>query len=249
MTRIIALFNQAGGVGKTTLTMNVGYHLAERGHKVLLVDMDPQASLTIFMGLKPKKLEKTIYHAVVKEEPLPIYQNINEMDLAPTNVDLSGAEKKLSDAILRDLRLKQVLDPLKEKYDFILIDCPPNLGFLSIISLIAATHVLIPIQTQYKALEGTELLIDTIQRVWKYGNSQLRLVGVIPTMFDSRASQEKMSLASIKKAFAKSKVFQTIPRATDFINASQAHIPLARYVPKHPAVNRLQEIANVLETV
>lgn len=247
MTRIIALFNQAGGVGKTTLTMNVGYHLVERGHQVLLVDMDPQGSLTTFMGVKRRELKKTICDAIVKEEPLPIHQNIHNMDLVPANTNLSGAEKMLANEIMPQMRLKTALETIQENYDFILIDCPPQLGFPSIISLIAATHVLIPIQTHYKALEGTADLSDTIRRVLKSGNRLLKIAGAVPTIYDARTNQDSDSLKRIEKTFEKSTVYAAIPRRVDFVNASQAHVPLAVYVPKDPAVKPLMQIAESLE--
>ena len=158
MSKVIAVFNQSGGVSKTTLTMNLGYHLAQSQQSVLLVDMDPQASLTTFMGLEPSELGKTVYEAILGEEPLPIHQNIHGIDMAPANINLSGAELELVVADMRDIRLKEALEPVIAQYQFILIDCPPSLGILSYISLVAATHVLIPIQTEYKALKGTELL-------------------------------------------------------------------------------------------
>ncbi len=173
MSRVIALFNQAGGVGKSTLTMNLGYHLALLKQRVLLVDMDPQASLTVFMGLEPSELDKSIYEAILIGEPLPIHQSIHNMDLAAANINLSGAELELVVADMRDVRLKEALKPLRKHYDFILVDCPPSLGILSYISLVAATHVLIPIQTQYKALKGTELLLNTIARVRSRANRQV----------------------------------------------------------------------------
>jgi len=246
VSQTIAIFNQAGGVGKTTLTMNIGYHLAQLKKKVLLLDLDPQASLTVFFGLKTKELSKTIYESLVQETPLPIYSDIHGMDLVPANIDLSAVEKTLADAIMKELRLKNALNDLQDKYDFILIDCPPSLGFLSIMSLIASTHVLVPIQTQYKAIMGTQQLIDTIKRVRKYGNSKVKLAGVVPTMFDSRAKQEQESLKRIQKAFSQTTVWSPISRATDFVNASQAHVPFAHYSPKHPSVEILETIAKDL---
>lgn len=246
MSQTIAIFNQAGGVGKTTLTMNIGYHLAQLKKKVLLLDLDPQASLTVFFGLKTKELSKTIYESLVQETPLPIHSDLHGIDLVPANINLSAVEKTLADAIMKELRLKNALSDLQDKYDFILIDCPPSLGFLSIMSLIASTHVLVPIQTQYKAIMGTQQLIDTIKRVRKYGNSPLKLAGVVPTMFDSRAKQEQESLKRIQNAFEKTTVWSPISRATDFVNASQAHVPFAHYAPKHPSVEILSTIAKDL---
>lgn len=155
---VIALFNQSGGVGKTTLTMNLGYQLTRRNHRVLLLDLDPQASLTTFMGLDPTSLDKTLYEAVVGEETLPIHSGIHQMDLVPTNINLSGAEIELVSALMREMRLKNALAPIVNHYDFILLDCPPSLGILTVIGLVAATHLLVPIQCQFKSFQGTDLL-------------------------------------------------------------------------------------------
>jgi chromosome partitioning protein len=247
---IIALFNQSGGVGKTTLTMNIGYHLGELGRKVLLIDDDPQGSLTVFMGLEPNELTKTLYDAVVKEEELEILQDIFGMDLVPSNISLSSAEMELVGAIMGELRLRQALEEVKENYDFILIDCPPSLGILSIMSLVAATHVLVPIQTEFKALRGTELLLTTIVKTLKVANKKLKIAGFIPTMHDARTMQGENSLKAIYEQLSKvGIVLPTIPRTTDFANASQSQKPLALYNPKHPAIKLLQEIAKTLDGI
>ncbi len=153
MTKIIALFNQSGGVGKTTLTMNLGYHLGQKKNRVLLVDIDPQASLTTFMGIDPEELERTIYESVVGEEPIYIIEQINGLDLVPANINLSAAELELVSSLMREVRLKNALASIADKYDFILIDCPPSLGILTVLSLVAATRVLVPIQTQFKSFQ------------------------------------------------------------------------------------------------
>lgn len=246
----IAFFNQSGGVSKTTLTMNIGYHLAERGRKVLLVDVDPQSSLTTFMGFEPAELDKTIYHALVQQSEITIFKDIYGMDLAPSNIILSKAEMELAGAIMRELRLKQALENVQEQYDFILLDCPPSLGILSIMSLIAATHVLIPIQTEFKALKGTQLLLNTILEVLNLANRKLKIAGIVPTMYDGRTSQGEQSLKAINEQLSKiGAVFPTIPRATDFANASQSRKPLSVYNPKHSAIELLQEIAKKLDTL
>jgi len=250
MSKIIAVFNQSGGVSKTTLTMNLGYHLAQSKQKVLLVDMDPQASLTAFMGLEPSDLDKTVYEAIIGEEPLPIHQNIHGMDLSPANINLSGAELELVIADMRDIRLKEALEPVLTQYNFILIDCPPSLGILSYISLVAATHVLIPIQTEYKALKGTELLLTTIARVRSRANKKLKIAGVVPTMYDNRTGQSSQSLQSITNSLSKiGTIYSAIPRSVVFADAAQEHIPLALYNPKHPSVNILKQIAQSLENL
>ncbi|KAB8333650.1 ParA family protein [Scytonema tolypothrichoides VB-61278] len=245
---IYAIFNQSGGVGKTTLTQNIGYHLSQLGRKVLLVDDDPQGSLTVFMGLEPIELKKTLYDAVVREEDIAIIRNVSGMDLVPSNISLSTAEMELVGAMMGELRLKQALESITDDYDYILIDCPPSLGILSIMSLVAATHVLVPIQTEFKALKGTELLLTTIVKTLKIANKKLKIAGFIPTMYDGRTSQGENSLKAIYEQLSKvGKVFPTIPRTTDFANASQKQLPLALYNPKHHAVSILQEIAKTLD--
>ncbi len=248
MSYIIALFNQSGGVGKTTLTMNLGYHLAERGHRVLLLDMDPQASLTTFMGLDPVELEKTIYEAVVSEETLSIHSNIHKMDIAPSNINLSAAEIELVSSLMREMRLKTILSRVIDNYDYILIDCPPSLGILTVISLVAASHVLVPIQCQFKAFQGTDLLLTTVARLRQAANPHLAFAGFIPTMFDTRTAQETRTYQAIKEQLSPlGTIFDPIPRTIAFPDASEARVPLALSKPKHPAVSILKKITKQLE--
>jgi chromosome partitioning protein len=244
---IIAIFNQCGGAGKTTLTQNLGYHLGKIGRKALLIDSDPQGTLTAFMGLKATELEKTIYDAVTRKEPLEVIPNIYELiDLVPSNLRLSMAEADLNAATLGELRLQQALKPVADNYDFIIIDCPPSLGILSTMSLIAATHMLVPIPTEYKALLGTELLLETIVKVKEF-NPEMIVAGFVPTMYDPRTSQSSRSLKAIEPLKQIAAILPTIPRATDFVNASEAHKPLALHNPKHPAVEVLEKITQQLD--
>ncbi|HEY9878144.1 MAG TPA: ParA family protein [Leptolyngbyaceae cyanobacterium] len=250
MAKIISLFNQSGGVGKSTLTMNLGYHLAQSGLRVLLVDMDPQGSLTAFMGLEPADLTETVYQSVLADADLPIHSGIYGVDLVPANIDLSGAELELVLADMRDVRLKQALQSVTAAYDFILVDCPPSLGLLSYISLVASTHVLVPIQTHYKALKGTELLLKTVKRVRSRANPDLKIAGVVPTMHDARTVQDQMSLEAIHSQLSQiAQIFPSIPRSVAFADASQEHLPLAVYSAKHPAVPMLQKIAEGMEQI
>jgi chromosome partitioning protein len=247
MTSIIALFNQSGGVGKSTLTMNLGYSLAQKKKKVLLLDLDPQASLTTFMGLEPYELDLTIYNSIVDEQDLPIHPQIHKMDLVPSNINLSGAEIELVSALMRELRLKQAIDPYLSKYDFILIDCPPSLGILSIISLVAATHILVPIQCQFKAFQGTDLLLNTVAKLRKSVNKNLAFAGFIPTMYDGRTAQESRTYQAIKEQLSPlAPVFEPIPRSIAFADATEKRVPLAVYKPKHPAVKILNQISQQL---
>ena len=198
------------------------------------------------MGLDPVDLEKTIYHAIVAEEDLPIQTQIHQMDLVPSNINLSGAEIELVSALMRELRLKEALNPYLSNYDFILIDCPPSLGILTMISLVAATHVLIPIQAEYKALRGTELLFQTIQRVKKGANKKLKIAGFVPTMYNVRTIHSEKSLQAIKELAKLGEVFSPIPRTILFADASQKQLPLAKYEPKHSVVALMKQIANSL---
>ena len=244
--RIIALFNQAGGVAKSTLTMNLGYQLAQKKLRVLLVDIDPQASLTKFMGLIPKELDSTVADAIIEELPLPIHEAIHGMDVAPANRVLSGAKMQLVNAPLRDFRLKEALEPLLSEYDFILIDCPPSLGLLSFISLVAATHVLVPIETHIKAFEGTDELLQTLNSV-KKANKKLLIAGFVPTRYAKSNSADVRTLGAIQEQLSSwSQIFPPIPRATAFVDASEEREPLAVYAPKHPAVALLDQIAQSL---
>ncbi len=239
MTKIIALFNQAGGVAKSTMTQNLGYHLAQRQHRVLLIDIDPQASLTCFMGLEPGDLDKTIYDALIQEDeddesPLPIHANVHQMDLVPANILLANAEQELIFAELRELRLQQLLTPIQEDYDYILIDCPPSLGLLSHISLVAATHVLVPIQCQFKALKGTDSLLKTVARVRKRLNPKLQIAGFVPTMYQVSNALDNRTLESLQAQLSSlAQVFPPFPRATAVAEAAEMGQPLASSSNRH----------------
>ena len=248
--KIIALFNQAGGVAKTPLTHNLGYHLAQRQHRVLLIDIDPQASLTKFMGLNPAELDKTVADAIIDEQPLPIHKNIDGMDLSPSNRILSTAEMQLVSAEMRDLRLKDALEPVLDTYDFILFDCPPSLGLLSYISLVAATHVLVPVETHVKAFEGTNELLQTVTRVKNRANRKLQIAGFVPTRYDRRNSADIRTLGAMQSQLESfGKIFPPIPRATAFVDASEERKPLALYDSKHSVIPLLESLAEAMESL
>lgn len=249
MTQTIAVFNQAGGVAKTTVTQNLGYHLACRSHRVLLIDMDPQASLTTFMGLEPDELEQSLYDALKNEDPLYILEDLMKLDVAPTNLKLSAAEMELVNADLREMRLKNAIEPIQEYYDFILIDCPPSLGLLSYISLVAANYVLVPIETEFKAFQGTNKLLETVARVRSRANRRLKLAGFVPTRHDARKTQNVRCLGAIQEQLADiGMIFPPIPNTTSFPNASEARMPLALYDPKQKsALSVLEQLADGME--
>jgi chromosome partitioning protein len=245
MVKIIAIFNQAGGVAKSTLALNLGHHLSLLKQKVALIDMDPQASLTLFCGLQPFDLTQTIYESLLLDKPLPIHSLSGlEFDLIPSNINLAGAEIELVNAELRDFRLRYPLESISHCYDFILIDCPPSLGILSYVSLVAATHILVPIATQYKAWMGTELLLRTVKRIQGRANKNLKLLGFVPTLYGKANSQDARALKAIQEQLAPvAHIFSPIPRSTAFADAVEEHLSLLQYQPKHPALKALEEIA------
>ncbi|PZV08827.1 MAG: chromosome partitioning protein ParA [Leptolyngbya sp.] len=248
MVKVITIYNQSGGVMKTSLTMNLGYQLARHNHSVLLIDMDPQASLTVFMGLEPADLEQTVADTILDNAPLAIHKDLHGMDLLPANITLSAVEMRLVSAMAREWRLKRILEPIQAQYDFILIDAPPSLGVLSVLSLVASTHVLIPIQTQYKSYKGTELLLDSIKQVQEQVNPELQIAGIVPTIYASANAQDKAILAAIQEQLAEiATIYPPVPRATAFADASMEHLPLALYSPTHSAVKILESIATGVE--
>ncbi|NET34460.1 MAG: ParA family protein [Cyanothece sp. SIO1E1] len=247
MTRIISLFNQAGGVGKSTLTMNLGYHLSTK-KRVLLVDTDPQASLTVFMGIVPSELETTIKDSIIEQEPLPIHGPIHGMDIVPSNILLSAAERQLTSTLRPEMRLKTALAEVQDQYDFILIDSPPSLGMLSTLGLVAAQYVLIPSQTQFKSTQGTDLVLNTIAEIRKVLEHDLQIAGLVPTLFAKGTLQDQEALGFLKDQLSQiTKVYPPIPRATAFADAVQEGEPLAVYSPSHAAVSTLKKIARDLE--
>lgn len=210
MARIFAVANQKGGVGKTTSTLNLGAALEELGHRVLLVDLDPQASLTMSVGVSPDALPRTIYDvllATINEAETPTLDDVIQfspagLDLAPANIELSGAELDLNKATMGEFILREVLDTVAARYDFILIDCPPSLGLLTINALAAANQVLIPLQADYLALKGVNLLMKTIATIQRKINRELKIAGVFATMVDTRTLHAREVLASVEKVLA-----------------------------------------------
>jgi chromosome partitioning protein len=245
-TRIIAIANQKGGVGKTTTTVNLGAELAALGRRVLLVDLDPQAAASYSLGIDPESLEVTLYNVMVRGEgsiteivyPTPV----EGMDIVPSNLDLAAAELDLFRNYTRERVLKQALEPLVGRYDYILIDCPPSLTLLTVNAFVAATEVLIPLQTHLLSLRGVSRLLTTINEVAPL-NPDIKVLGILPTMYDSRSNLNREILTNITQVYT-GRVFRSVIRYG--IAAAEAPgqgVPIRLYARNSPVARCYQELA------
>ena len=232
MNKILAICNQKGGTGKTTSAINIATYLALTGKRVLVVDLDPQANATSGLGINKHNIKKSTYHILLEELDIrEILQDIevNNLYLAPSNLDLTGAEVELVSTLGREYRLKRALELVKDNFDFILIDSPPSLGLLTINALCAADAVLIPVQCEYYALEGLTQLVNTIKLVKDHLNPNLEIQGVILTMADFRTNLTKEVIQESRQHF-KDKIYATvIPRSIKLSEAPSYGKPIALY--------------------
>ena len=235
MGKIVSFSNQKGGVGKTTTCVNMAAFLAQFGKKIVLVDLDPQGNATTGLGLIKSDLEKSVYNVLIEEED--ILENIEEtevdgLSLLPSSIDLAGAEVELVYKRSREKILKNALEKIRDDYDYIMIDCSPSLGLLTINALAAADTVIIPIQSEYYALEGLSQLMNTIALVKQKLNPALEIDGVVLTMYDGRSLISRQIADEIKKFFSK-KLFEiVIPRNVRLIEASSYGKPIMLHDPK-----------------
>ena len=236
MGKAIAIFNQKGGVGKTTTNINLAACLAIKGKKILIIDIDPQGNTTSGVGISKRDLDVTTHEILVEDDQHPedavIATGIKNLDIMPASVQLAGAEVELIQLTGRDKRLKKAIDHLKPQYDYIFVDCPPSLGLLTINSLTAVDSVLIPIQCEFYALEGVSQLMSTIDIVKKNTNPDLEIQGVILSMFDGRTNLSIQVVEEVKKYF-REKVYTTvIPRNVRLAEAPSHGMPVIQYDPK-----------------
>jgi len=233
--RVISVANQKGGVGKTTTSVNLSACLGELGQRVLLIDIDPQGNATSGLGIDKGKIEKSIYDVLVDDIPIKdtvIGTEVDNLKVLPATIQLAGAEIELVASMSRETKLKKAIDKIKNEYDFVIIDCPPSLGLLTINSLTAANSILVPIQCEFYALEGLSQLLKTITLIQDNLNQDLVLEGVVLTMFDSRTNLSGQVVQEVKNHFQQ-KVFKTIiPRNVRLSEAPSFGRPVIKYDPK-----------------
>ena len=245
MGKAIAIFNQKGGVGKTTTNINLGASLALKGKKML--DIDPQGNTTSGIGISKRDLEYTVYDLLIEDnfdtKKAIIHTNIKNLDIIPASVDLAGAEIEMVQIEGREARLRKAIAKVKDSYDYILIDCPPSLGLLTINSLTAVQSVLIPIQCEFYALEGVSQLVSTIDLVKKNLNKGLEIEGVILSMFDGRTNLSIQVVQEVKKYFG-SQVYSTvIPRNIRLAEAPSFGMAITEYDPKSKGAEAYRDFA------
>lgn len=251
-SRIYALAQQKGGVGKTTSTINLGAALAELKYKVLLVDVDPQGALSAGLGIDAESLSETIYH-VMTNRKLAITSVIIKTevgcDIVPANIDLAAAEMNLVSEPGREQILKGKLKAVIDSYDYVLIDCPPSLGVLTLNALAAAKGVIVPVQTQFFALRGLELLFDTISKMQERINPELKVAGILPTLYDSRTTHSKEVLATLQKKYPGQILKTVIPQTVKLPDSAMAGFPITLFNTNSPAAAAYRDLAKEITTL
>lgn len=246
MAKVIAIANQKGGVGKTTTAVNLSSCLAYKGKRVVIIDTDPQGNTTSGLGVDKKIIQKSIYEVLINDENIEntlIKTVVDNLYICPSNIQLVGAEVELVSVISRETRMKVALEDIRDKYDYILIDCPPSLGLLTLNALTAADTILVPIQCEYYALEGLSQLMNTVKLVQRHLNPSLDVEGVVLTMFDARTNLSLQVVEDVKKYF-RNKVYRTvIPRNVRLSEAPSFGLPIILYDSKSKGAECYLELA------
>ena len=246
MGRIIAVANQKGGVGKTTTSINLAACLAEKGKKVLAVDMDPQGNLTSGLGVDKDSVEKSIYELIIGEVDIKEVINkevLENLDIIPTSIDLSAAEIELIGVDDKEYILRNAIDQVKDQYDFVIIDCPPSLSMLTINAMTTADSVIVPIQCEYYALEGLSQLIHTVELVKDRLNSKLEIEGVVFTMYDARTNLSLQVVENVKDNLQQNIYKTIIPRNIRLAEAPSYGLPINKYDPKSTGAESYMRLA------
>ena len=245
-TKIIAIINQKGGVGKSTTAINLSAALGEQGKQVLLVDLDPQGNTTSGLGVEKGELSNCIYNVLLDDVPIEkvIIPDVCEgLDLVPATINLAGAEVELVSEMARENRLKEAVGSMRGKYDYVFIDCPPSLGLLTVNSLVAADKLIIPIQTEFYALEGVTKLLESMKRVKNRLNPTLDIFGILLTMYDGRTTLSRQVAMEVRNYFGR-QVFETvIPRTVKLSEAPSYGIPITQYDPQGKGAISYTELA------
>ncbi len=235
MAKIICIANQKGGVGKTTTAVNLSACVAQLGKRVLLIDIDPQGNTTSGLGVNKNKLEASVYDVLINDvdaEDAVLNTMIEMLKLLPSQMELAGAEVELVNLLAREQRLKNAIAPIRDKYDYIFVDCPPSLGLLTLNALTMADTLLVPIQCEYYALEGLSQLMNTVKLIRRNLNPHLEVEGVVLTMYDGRTNLSQQVVGEVKRFF-KNKVYDTIiPRSVRLGEAPSLGLPISLYAPK-----------------
>jgi len=243
MGRVISFANQKGGVAKTTTTLNLGVALSEQGLKVLLVDLDPQGNLTMSQGLNPDTIERSMFDVLVHRLPIDEVVHHTEVDLAVSSIDLAGAELALSSMIGRERALEKALAPVRDTYDYVLIDTPPSLGLLTINALVASNGVIVPVQCEYLSLRGLVQLENTLSMIRENLNPSVGIEGILPTMFDSRTLHSREAVEILQENFGEL-VFDTkIRKTVRYAEAPVKGTSVLKYDPTGSAAQAYRDLA------
>jgi chromosome partitioning protein len=243
VARVVAVANQKGGVAKTTTTINLGAALVERGLRVLCIDLDPQGNLTMSQGLNPDSIERSMFDVLVHRLPIEEVIEPREVDVAVSSIDLAGAELALSSQIGRERALQKAVEPIRDRYDYILIDTPPSLGLLTINAFVAATGVVVPVQTEYLSLRGLVQLENTLQMVRENLNPDVEIVGILPTMYDKRVTHSREADEILRETFG-DLVYQTrIRKTVRYAEAPVKGTSVLAYEPAGEAAAMYRDLA------
>src|SRR4051812_25074568 len=242
-TQVIALANQKGGVAKTTTTLNLGVAFAETGHRVLCIDLDPQGNLTMSQGLNPDTIERSMFDVLVHRMPIDQVIEGREIDIAVSSIDLAGAELALASQIGRERALEKALAPIKDRYDYILIDTPPSLGLLTINAFVVATGVIVPVQTEYLSLRGLVQLENTLQMVREHLNPGVEIVGILATMYDRRLTHSREADEILRENFGDLVYNTRIRKTVRFAEAPVKGASVLAYEPDGEAAAMYRDLA------
>jgi chromosome partitioning protein len=243
LARVIAFANQKGGVAKTTSTLNLGVALAEQGQSVLAVDLDPQGNLTMSQGWNPDEIDRSMFDVLVHRLPITEIIRRNEIEVAVSSIDLAGAELALSSMIGRERALEKALLPVRESYDWILIDTPPSLGLLTINAFVAATGVIVPVQCEYLSLRGLVQLENTLSLIRENLNPQVEIEGILPTMFDKRLLHSREAVEILQENFGDLVLQTRIRKTVRYAEAPVKGQSVLKYDPSGEAAGMYRELA------